>query len=96
MDILNYQKILYINSIVRNKWFAHLVVSRMAGCGREKQNGVRPNGNAGSTYNDASRSIRSAASTIALWRKEGGKRNEKDVGVVVGLPVRNCGVLIEI
>ncbi|WP_133051600.1 hypothetical protein [Geobacillus zalihae] len=93
MDILNYQKILYINSIVRNKWFAHLVVSRMAGCGREKQGGPRQNGNAGSTYNDAS-PIRSAASTVAL--KEGGKRNEKDVGVVVGLPVRNCGVLIEI
>ncbi|EPR27011.1 hypothetical protein I656_03339 [Geobacillus sp. WSUCF1] len=36
MDILNYQKILYINSIVRNKWFVHLVVSRMTGRCRER------------------------------------------------------------
>ncbi|WPZ17039.1 hypothetical protein UM396_10440 [Geobacillus subterraneus] len=31
-----YQKILYINSIVGNKCFIHLVVSRMAGRGRER------------------------------------------------------------
>ncbi|WP_445612482.1 hypothetical protein [Geobacillus sp. YF-1] len=34
--ILNYQKILYINSVVRNKCFIHLVVSRIADHGRER------------------------------------------------------------
>ncbi|KJE28143.1 hypothetical protein LG52_969 [Geobacillus kaustophilus] len=67
MDILNYQKILYINSVVRNKWFVHLVVSRMTGRGRERTEWPAAKRECGfNIQHDASRLIRSAASTIAL------------------------------
>ncbi len=67
MHIRNYQKVLYINSIYRDKFLDHLVVSRMTGRGRERTEWPAAKRECGfNIQHDASRLIRSAASTIAL------------------------------